>query len=186
MTRDPSSAGNLTGSLLVAHPSLRDENFRRSIILLSHHSAEDGAVGIVLNRPAGQSISDMSTDIFPAFLSSIPVFTGGPVSDADLLLASIEWDVASNSVTFQTFGDPAEADEIPSETRPTLRAFLGYSGWSRGQLEAEIAQTGWLVVPPTASLIAAHNTDDAWRTLMRSVSPVHHLLSKMPDDPSLN
>jgi putative transcriptional regulator len=186
MTRDQPSAGNLTGSLLVAHPSLRDANFRRTIILLSHHSAEDGAVGIVLNRPAGQSISDLSTEIVPSFLATVPVFTGGPVSDADLLLASIEWDLASSSVIFQTFGDPAEAEEIPSRTRPALRAFLGYSGWSRGQLEAEIAQTGWLIVPPTQSLIAAHNTDDAWRTLMRSISPVHHLLAEMPDDPSLN
>ncbi len=186
MTRDPSSAGNLTGSLLVAHPSLRDTNFRRTIILLSHHSAEDGAIGIVLNRPAGQSISDLSTDVLPTFLSTVPVFTGGPVSDADLLLASIEWDHASSSVVFQTFGDPAEAEEIPDETRPTLRAFLGYSGWSRGQLEAEIAQTGWIVVPPSKPLIDVANADEAWRTLMRSISPVHHLLSEMPDDPSLN
>ncbi len=186
MTRDPSSAGNLTGSLLVAHPSLRDANFRRTIILLSHHSAEDGAVGIVLNRPNGQSIGDLSTDVLPSFLSGVPVFTGGPVCDADLLLASIEWDHATGSVLFQTFGDPADADEIPSETRSTLRAFLGYSGWSRGQLEAEIAQTGWLVLPPTQALIAATNAEEAWRALMRSISPVHHLLSEMPDDPSLN
>ncbi len=186
MTRDPSSAGNLTGSLLIAHPSLRDANFRRTIILLSHHSAEDGAVGIVLNRPANQSISDLSTDLLPTFLSSVPVFVGGPVSDADLLLASIEWDAARNSVLFQTFGEPDEAEQIPSEIRPTLRAFLGYSGWSRGQLEAEIAQTGWLVVPPNRALIQAENTELEWRAFMRSVSPIHHLLAEMPDDPSLN
>lgn len=178
------SAGNMTGSLLVAHPTLRDPNFRRTIILLSNHSADDGAIGIVLNRPTAPPIQD-SPDI--PDLADIPCFVGGPVAQNVFLLASLEWDAESNSLSFDTYSAPDPSLLIPpAETHPQLRGFFGYSGWSRGQLEAEIAQSGWIVLPPRPDLIGPGNDENTWKLLMRSISPIHHLLSEMPDDPSLN
>ncbi len=178
------SAGNMTGSLLVAHPTLRDPHFRRTIILLSNHSADEGAIGIVLNRPVQREVGDVADT---HDLTNLPLFDGGPVHPDVFLLASLEWDEESDSLVFQTYSDPdAPVDIVSTENQPQLRGFLGYSGWSRGQLEAEIAQSAWLVLPPTPRLIEPGNDENTWRQLMRSISPIHHLLSEMPDDPSLN
>ncbi len=178
----------MTGSLLVAHPTLRDSNFARTILFLSHHSSEDGAVGLVLNRPLRKVMGDVA-NIPPGSLQRVPVFYGGPVAQDELLLASVRWIESPSAVAFRGFGDPGNGAEIPPEFQPSLRAFSGYSGWTRGQLEAEIAQKSWLLVPPIRELIElphSHSAEHAWRDLMRSLGPVYKLLAEMPDDPSLN
>lgn len=185
--RDHPSAGDMTGSLLAAHPSLRDPNFRRSIIFLSHHHAEDGAIGLVLNRPLHKTMADFpdaSADSGP--LRPVPVFYGGPVGGDDLLLASLQWRVAPDALAFHGFGNARAKPVIPPDVRPGLRAFLGYSGWSRGQLEGEIAEKSWLVLPPARRFIEASEPEVLWRDVMNELGPVYRLLAGMPDDPSRN
>ena len=75
------------GSLLLAHPSLRDPNFRRSVVLMSLHNAE-GAMGVVLNRPAGKALAELSGEFALTPLAKVPVFLGGPVQPAQLVLAA--------------------------------------------------------------------------------------------------
>jgi len=177
----------MTGSLLVAHPSLRDPNFRHTILFLSHHTAEDGAVGLVLNRPLRKTMGE-----FPAHtaetgaLRTVPVFYGGPVGPDELLLASMQWHEHPGAVSFHGFGNASEEPVIPPELQPGLRAFLGYSGWSRGQLEAEIAEKAWLVFSPSRPLIEMPHPETAWRHIMHQLGPIYRLLAEMPDDPSLN
>jgi putative transcriptional regulator len=184
--RDHPSAGNMTGSLLVAHPNLRDPNFRRTILFLSHHNAEDGAIGLVLNRPLHKTVSQLPQFPTSSGLQRVPVFYGGPVGAEDLLLASMQWHDSPGAVSFQGFGAASEEPVIPPEFHPGLRAFVGYSGWTRGQLEAEIAEKSWLVFPPSRRLIEMPHPDDAWRDIMYHLGPVYRLLAGMPDDPSLN
>lgn len=184
--REPLSAGNMTGSLLVAHPNLLDPNFRRTVLFLSHHSAEDGAVGLVLNRPLQKTMGDLTEEARTATLQRVPVFYGGPVADEELILASMQWHDSPSAVSFRGFGDPDEALDIPPEFQPGLRAFLGYAGWSRGQLEAEIADKAWIVLKPTKDIVDMADPDHTWRAIMRSLGPIYHLLGEMPDDPALN
>jgi putative transcriptional regulator len=186
MMREQPSAGNMTGTLLVAHPSLRDPNFCRTILFLSHHSAEDGAIGFVLNRPLDQQFGDLAEAPGHPFLESVPVFYGGPVSDNDLVLVCVQWHDAPAAVAFRGFGSSGSEIEIPPEFQRGLRAFRGYSGWSRGQLESEIASKAWIVVPPTKPLIEMHAPRTAWRDVMHSFGPIYKLLAEAPDDPSLN
>ncbi|MGH8045953.1 MAG: YqgE/AlgH family protein [Chthoniobacterales bacterium] len=181
--RDQPSAGNMTGSLLVAHPNLRDPNFRRTILFLSHHNAEDGAVGLVLNRPMRKTMADLSGS---GSLQRVPVFYGGPVGEEELLLASVQWHESPGAVSFRGFGSIAEEPIIPPEYHPGLRAFRGYAGWSRGQLEEEIAERAWLVFAPSRRLIDMPNPENAWLDVMNHLGPVYRLLAGMPDDPSLN
>ena len=68
----------VAGSLLLAHPSLRDPNFRRSVVLMSLHNAE-GAMGVVLNRPAGKRLAEVTGEFALTALARVPVFHGGPV-----------------------------------------------------------------------------------------------------------
>ncbi len=175
----------MTGSLLVAHPNLRDPNFRRTILFLSHHSAEDGAVGLVLNRPLKCSVKEVA-GAAQGFLERVPVFYGGPVAQEEMVLASMQWHDAPNAVAFQGFGEADGDISIPPEFQPGLRAFLGYSGWDRGQLEAEIAQRAWIVLPPSRKLIEMRDPENAWTQVMKELGPAYQLLAAMPDDPSLN
>lgn len=169
------SGDNLTGSLLVAHPSLRDPNFRRSIVFLSQHSAEDGAVGFVLNRPVDVIQQDVE----------IPVYFGGPVDTGEMLLASIQWRENPSMVAFRTFG--AVDGKVDREGWENgLRIFVGYSGWTAGQLEHEIERNSWIVIPPTRSLIVMESPETAWLEIMRNSGPFLRLLAVAPDDPSLN
>ena len=77
---------SLAGSLLLAHPALRDPNFRRSVILMSTHSA-DGAMGVVLNRPLGKRLGELNGEFALSPLAGVPLFGGGPVEPGQLLLA---------------------------------------------------------------------------------------------------
>ena len=172
-----SSGENLTGSLLVAHPSLRDPNFRRTIVFLSEHSAEEGAVGFVLNRPVDMFQQEGTADI--------PVYYAGPVQTDSMLLASIQWRENPSLVAFRTFAS-VDGDCYREGWESGLRIFVGYSGWTAGQLEREIAGNSWIVIPPSGDLIAMENPESAWLEIMRNSGPFLRLLSEAPDDPSLN
>ena len=185
---DLPQAGNMTGSLLVATPGLIDPNFRRSILFLSHHSSEEGATGFILNRPVSQILADIAPKKVAPGAGKTPLFVGGPVGHENLVLASLQWRDTPTSVAFQTF-DMAVAfgnKSIPEEWQPGLRAFIGYAGWTKGQLESEIAQKSWFVIPPTRPLIEMPTPETAWRDLLRGMDPMLKLLADAPDDPSLN
>lgn len=186
MSEHESTAGNLTGSLLVAHPSLIDPNFRRTILFLSHHSAEDGAIGLVLNRPLKKTFGEAASDKSPEHLEEVGLYYGGPVSLDHVTIASLQWRTNPATVAFQSFMGNVESIQISSEWKTGLRAFVGYAGWSRGQLEGEIAQKAWIVVSPTRELIEMPKPENAWRDVMRHSGPHMRLLAEAPDDPELN
>jgi putative transcriptional regulator len=187
MTREPPHAGNLTGSLLVAHPSLLDPNFRRTIVFLSHHSADDGAVGFILNRPTGKSLGQASSaSVVSSTLRTVPILDGGPVGADELLLASIQWRTNPEAVAFRGFGAVASAEEVPPEFLNGLRAFRGYAGWSRGQLESEIAERAWLIAPPIRALIEISDPERIWGDYLSTLDPIFRLYAEAPDDPTLN
>src|SRR6185369_14655942 len=77
----------MAGSLLLAHPALRDPNFRRCVVLMSAHSAE-GAMGVVLNRPLGKRLGQLSGDFALGGLAGVELFNGGPVQNEQLVLAA--------------------------------------------------------------------------------------------------
>jgi len=165
---------NLTGSLLVAHPCLRDPNFRQTIVFLSQHCPEEGATGFILNRPL-RALPD----------GGVPVFFGGPVGVDESLLTSLQWRENPALVAFRAFTDVGDAKSRQGWEKG-LRIFEGYSGWSPGQLEQEIEGNTWLVIPPTRELIEMKEPHAAWQDIMRNSGPLLRLLSEAPDDPGLN
>lgn len=178
---------DLTGSLLFAHPGLLDPNFRRTILYLPQHSVEDGTVGIILNRPMEKSFRELAEGIPDNILSRISLFQGGPVAPSLLTVVSLQWLQGSSTVAFRAFpADDSGELEIDLEWQPGLRGFLGHAGWSPGQLEHEISQHSWIVLPPTRELIEMKHPESAWHDFMRSASPVLRLLAMAPDDPELN
>ena len=184
---------DLTGSLLVAAPTLLDPNFRRTIIFLTHHEAEESALGVILNRPIGRTLGELTES--PDGLNDIPVFEGGPVELQHLLLARIL--LMENGVRFESFIEEENNAPISDASKSKsmsdiegFRAFAGYAGWSAGQLENEIKEKSWLILPPAAPLLRVVNTlaegAASWRNIMRELDPLCRLLADAPDDLSLN
>src|ERR1700732_4344692 len=79
---------SLAGSLLVAHPNMLDPNFRRAVLFISAHDAEDGALGVILNRPLDKQVADLVNDAPPEGLADVPVFLGGPMEKNRLMFAA--------------------------------------------------------------------------------------------------
>src|SRR5437868_13334302 len=82
---------SFAGSLLVAHPNMLDPNFRRTVLFVSEHDPNDGALGVIINRPLDRQVADLVTDTPPTGLADVPVFLGGSAGKNQLMFASCEW-----------------------------------------------------------------------------------------------
>lgn len=179
-------AGDLSGSLLVAHPMMADPNFRRTILYLSSHSPEDGALGFILNRPLGRDAVELPLDDSLGQVAHVPVFEGGPVHRNEIIVATLEWDPEADACKFEPMEKPEGAFTVPPDLDNTLRVFLGYAGWSKNQLEREIAMNSWIVIRPHPELLRADADDDTWRSIMYGLGPMYRVLADAPNDPSEN
>lgn len=177
------SKETLAGSLLLAHPAMRDPNFRRSVVLMSLHNAE-GAMGVVLNRPMGRRLGELSGEFALGPLSGIPLYKGGPVQTEQLILAA--WQSRSDGFRLHFGIEPDRALELLEEEGTHLRGFLGYSGWSAGQLENEMRANTWIVVDVPEDLLAHNQDDTLWRTVLGREGAEWRLLAGEPDNPEAN
>lgn len=176
---------NLTGSLLVAHPSLLDPNFRRTVLFISAHDPADGALGVILNRPLDKQVGDLVTDEAPAGLAEVPVYLGGPVGKNQLMFAVLEWEKGSGLKLNHNVGLD-EANKLIGHDPDSIRAFVGYAGWGVGQLEEEMKQKAWLIHKPTEAALKPAGLSKLWFNIMEGLGPWYKLLAAAPDDPSLN
>ncbi|MEM7146774.1 MAG: YqgE/AlgH family protein [Verrucomicrobiota bacterium] len=181
---DPSQL-RLAGSLILADPSLREATFRRTVLLLTTHTPAEGAHGYILNRPIGKTVGDFLNDEEFASLRNVPIFMGGPVNSEQLTFSSIRWDHGSGEFDYEIHLNAGEAKQRLLEGF-TVRAFVGYAGWSEGQLEHELQQRAWITHKPESVVLRNEKIDDLWSDLLRSISPWHRLLADAPEDPSLN
>lgn len=180
---DPLS--QLQGKLLIADPSLRDGTFNRSVVLMTHHSAEEGASGLILNHPTGKVVGDYLSGAEFTGLQQLAVHEGGPVMHEQMTFASFWW---SRKLGLRWALRISAKDAVDHAHRPgrIVRAFLGYSGWSPGQLEHELSRHAWFPVGPQADLLGHEHDRVLWAALMRRLSPLHRILAEAPDDPFLN
>jgi putative transcriptional regulator len=176
---------SLAGKLIVSSPSLIDPNFRRTVVLMTHHD-EDGAMGLVLSRPSPLSV----VDTVPG-LADLPgvdcLYVGGPVQ-TDVIVALVELEEPHDDVV-PVVGNvgylPGEAETDELEIA-RARVFAGYSGWGPGQLEAELEEPSWIVVRAEADDVFAPDPDELWRTVLHRKGGKYSLIATMPFDPSLN
>lgn len=176
---------NFTGQLLVAHPSMRDPNFRRTVLFISSHDETEGAVGLIINRPLDKQVSELVSDQAPEALAEVPVFLGGPVGTNQLMFASFDWK-NRNTLSLNQNVAIEEAYQLAERDRNSLRAFVGYAGWSAGQLEDELRQNAWVLQKPDRSVLSPERLPSLWFEIMRSLGPWFKMLAAAPDDPSLN
>lgn len=186
MDESPAPVQSLAGFLLGAHPGLLDPNFSQSVVLLSAHSQEDGALGVIINRPTGNTLGSLQADLETPFLRNLPLYQGGPVADSEILLVAWKWNLAQQNFRLFFGLDPAKLQEIV-DADPTIeaRAFLGYSGWSAGQLEQEITRFDW-AISPFSQPFGKLPPQSLWRSVLEAVRPEWGILADTPDDPSVN
>jgi putative transcriptional regulator len=183
--KPPTPKEELSGSLLLAHPALKEPAFRRAVVLLSSHS-DEGAMGVVLNRPLGKTLAGLSPSLALSPLGSVPVFAGGPVQPDQLVLCA--WQMHPGGEGFRLyFGvDMEKAAELQANEGMEIRAFLGYSGWGEGQLEGELERHTWVVTPVSGQLLDLPADESLWRGLLGAIDAEWRLLANEPDDPSVN
>jgi putative transcriptional regulator len=175
---------SLRGQLLIASPSLVDPNFHRSVVLVTHHD-EDGAMGLVLNRPSATAVAEAVPELEDLVESGDWVYVGGPVEPgAALLLAELEKPEDAAAVVFADIGFPPDSP-VPGSTR-RLRVFAGYAGWSAGQLEAELEESAWILAAAERDDVFAEDSEELWSAVLRRKGGHFAILATMPPDPSLN
>ncbi|MFW5883406.1 MAG: YqgE/AlgH family protein [Verrucomicrobiota bacterium] len=172
---------------MLAHPDLAEPTFKRTVILLSAHSAEDGALGVVINRPLGKTLAEHAPEFSQSELAEIPLYSGGPVQNDQMILAA--WEFLPEEGAFKLyFGiDDEKAISILREhPEAEVRGFLGYSGWSNGQLETELERDSWVVTPIDGKAVDQADGEALWRLILSKASPDLQLRAIEPDDPTLN
>lgn len=183
-------ADELAGKLLVATPGLLDPNFRRTVVLVLRHD-DDGALGVVLNRPVAVPTGEALPAWHDAVTPPATLFQGGPVGlDGALGVATLVPGASSEAVDplVGPFGlvdlDADPADALSGVTG--VRVFVGYAGWSGGQLEAEVAAGDWYVLDARPGDLTTPEPGLLWRRVLRRQGGALAIVSTFPEDPSLN
>lgn len=178
------------GKLLLSEPFLIDDYFTRSVLLLCEHN-DEGTFGFVINNYTNISFKDINP-LFPDI--AVRVSIGGPVKPEHLYFI--------HTLDSETYGGTQIHEEIflggdfelilnqleqDQSIMTKLRFFLGYSGWSIGQLDSELLENSWLVVKiPAQEYLMDTENNDFWRELMHAQGGKYKLMSDFPLDPNMN
>lgn len=176
------------GTVLVAHPILRDPNFHRSVVLLTEHNDQQGAIGVVINRPLYKTLSQVHGEFTYSTLSKVPVYWGGPVQADRLVITAWQWSEGLGIFQLHFGITPAQAEALlTSERDIEIRCFQGVSRWTQGQLEDELEQAAWLHLPLSEELVEQVDHGEAlWTSLVGRVSTDLLLAALAPKNPALN
>jgi putative transcriptional regulator len=177
---------NFAGSLLVAHPNMVDPNFRRTVLFVSEHEPNEGALGVIINRPLDRPVAELVSGTPPAGLADVPVFLGGPVGKNQLMFAAFEWQKGAGLKLNHNIAFDEGSDAQSHKNLLTVCAFVGYAGWGAGQLETEVKEKAWVVQSANPSLLKLDRLPNLWFDIMRTLGPWYKMLAAAPDDPSLN
>jgi putative transcriptional regulator len=179
---------SLSGQLLLASPALHDPNFARTVVLIGVHS-EEGAMGVVLNRPSDVSVSEAAPQLDVAVEESDRVYVGGPVQPSSIVfLAEFLDPTPAGLLVIGRIGFPAADAEIEEISRATdrVRVFAGFAGWGEGQLEAEIAEGDWIAQAALPEDVFTDIPEQLWSSVLARKGGSYALIARMPPDPSVN
>jgi len=182
----------LTGKFLVASPRLRDPNFSQTVVFIIQHQ-EEGALGVILNRPSEKSVQDVWKVVGkPTCDSEQRVYLGGPVPGPLLAIHTLS-SRADQEVLPGLFVTAQESEfhQLVDQTMEDCRVYSGHAGWGGGQrqLDAEMEAGGWLTTGATADDIFS-DSDTLWKRMTSRIglgilAPEIHP-DQVPKDPGVN
>ncbi|MGE4426303.1 MAG: YqgE/AlgH family protein [Solirubrobacteraceae bacterium] len=179
----------LNGQLLVALPTIGDPQFTRTVVLVVDHD-EEGALGVVLNRPTDTAVEVAVPGMSGMFEEDEVVHEGGPVQpDALLTVAEFRDPEDAALLVLGRIGmvrgaDGDEPPAVPGVDR--ARAYAGYAGWAPGQLEHELAADDWIIVDARPDDLFLPDASRLWHVALERVGGAFARLARVPADPSLN
>ena len=178
---------SLRGQLLVAGPALLDPNFHRTVVLVCEHD-ENGAMGLVLNRPspipADQAIPELARALGP----EERLWVGGPVQTTSVVVLADFADAADGMSVAGDVGlvlPDTDLDDVATVVK-RARAFLGYAGWGGGQLDGEVERDDWIVADFAPEDAFTEEPEQLWSRVLGRKGGSYALLATMPPDPSVN
>ena len=177
------------GRLLIAEPSiLNDNSFNRSIILLTEHT-ENNTIGFILNKPLSFTVNDLVPEIDCSF----PVYQGGPVEQDNLYFVHKVPELIPESIEVANgifWGGNFESLKmlLNSQSLKTsdIRFFLGYSGWEGNQLEEELKTDSWFLSENNYSNIFAVDNATIWKNKLLEKGGKYKIWANAPSDIQLN
>lgn len=162
----------------------RDKDFCETVVLIHTHTEKEGAMGVILNRPCHRLLGHAQSEFSEGPLAHLPIHFGGPVSDNRLALGG--WKFGSRGPASIRYGiSREEAADLAKAGDYKLFAFVGYAGWSPGQLENELRLNAWVVCPFERS-VSALEERDFWKALLAQNRPDLRLVLDSPSNPELN
>jgi putative transcriptional regulator len=178
-----------SGRLLVATPLLTDPHFDRSVVYLLEHDG-GGTVGVIINRPSHTPVGQVLPDWHEVMCDPPVIFGGGPVQpDGALCLGFTDQDTGDAAralvdgvVSVDLDGD---ADEVAGLTSQ-LRVFAGHAGWAPGQLDDEIAERAWWVVPGAPTDLFSADPRPLWGAVLRRQPAPVSMFANYPVEADLN
>ena len=178
-----------SGKILISEPYLADPNFERTIILLCEHN-DDGTIGFVLNKPSLSKLSELISD---AKSFNEIVCVGGPVQQDTLHYFHRQKGVEGAVEILDGIYWGGEFDDIMSKIETgelgstDIKFFLGYSGWSPGQLEEELKANSWIVSDRfSAELLFETEHDEMWKKVLKEMGGRFSMFANYPVDPQMN
>lgn len=179
-----------TGNILIAEPFMVDPNFKRSVVLICDHTKKEGTVGFVLNKNLGLQVNELILE-FPKF--DAEVFYGGPVQTDSIHYIHNVGDILDNStkvVDGVWWGGDFEKLKFLIASNliepDNIRFFVGYSGWSPGQLDNEMELGSWVVADMFANYLFKSEPDSLWQQVMKNKGDRYEVIADMPDGVNWN
>jgi len=179
---------SLAGQLLLASPTLRDPNFSRTVVLVGGHS-EEGAMGVVLNRPSAVTVREAVPQLEDAVGALEPVYVGGPVQSSSVVFLAEFLDPAKAGLLVLGrigFPSPEAGLEELAETTERRRVFAGHAGWGAGQLDAEVEDGDWITHAAEPRDVFTEVPEELWSSVLTRKGGSYALIARMPFDPSVN
>ncbi len=178
------------GSILISEPFLNDPYFKRTVILLCEHSDQEGTFGFILNRYLDVQLEDLIDD-FPKIETRVSM--GGPVEQSSLYFIHTRPDLMLDSKPILNGlcigGDFGQLKHYYLEgkiDKSEIRFFVGYSGWSEGQLKKELDEKSWIVAEMEVHEIMNIHEEQVWQNALKNLGKEFAILANFPEDPSLN
>ena len=177
------------GKILISEPFLPDTFFNRSIVYLTDHSSQ-GSVGFILNKKLDLQVS-AAIEGFEGWDENLSL--GGPVAPDTLHYLHNLGDLIPKSVLVEGNifwgGDIDSIRELIKTgkiNKSQIRFFLGYSGWSAGQLERELNENSWVIAKVNSNIVLNNSGDDIWKKVLRGFKNKYKMWADFPDSPEMN
>jgi putative transcriptional regulator len=182
----------VAGALLIAHPTLLDPNFKRTVTLLAEHSTS-GSLGYVLNRKLELTLREVLPDSYLQTVFDAPLYWGGPcqndtlhcihrlgtrVPDTIKLAEGVYWGGNFEAMQDLLVGGGVDVHDF--------RFFIGYAGWNEQQLNDEMNDNAWLLSGDTSQFVFTSTTKNVWHRALHQLGANYATLANTPEHPSMN